>query len=130
MLSCMSLGVSGRNQLVARRFGRGSRARSGTTGGWDGILTDDAKCVLHAFRDGRRFSIGMTERAVASDPRRTQVALEQLTLLGYIKQVHVGAAQLYSLTVTGCDFGRHLADAASVHTIRSHRASGKDLILT
>lgn len=81
-------------------------------------MTDDAKRILHAFRDGRRFSIGMAERAVAGDPRRTHVALEHLTRLGYVKHVQVGAAQLHSLTVTGRDLGQHLADTASVNSTR------------
>ncbi len=80
------------------------------------MVTDEAKRVLHAFRDGRRFSFGMVQEAVASDPRRVRIALEQATRLGYVVRVPFEAADLYRLTVTGRDLGQHLADTASAHT--------------
>ncbi|WP_420447546.1 hypothetical protein [Candidatus Palauibacter sp.] len=80
------------------------------------MVTDEAKRVLHAFRDGRRFSFGMVQEAAASDPRRARIALEQATRLGYVVRVSFEAADLYRLTVTGRDLGQHLADTAYAHT--------------
>ena len=79
-------------------------------------MTDEAKRVLHAFRDGRRFSIGMVQQFAASDPRRARIVLERLRRLGYVREAQIGAARLYRLAAKGRDLGRHLADTASVHT--------------
>ncbi|WP_420438278.1 hypothetical protein [Candidatus Palauibacter sp.] len=80
------------------------------------MVTDEAKRVLHAFREGRSFSVDMVKDAVASDPRRVRIALERLTRLGYIVRVPFGAVDHYRLTVTGRDLGQHLADTAPAHT--------------
>lgn len=84
-------------------------------------MTDEAKRVLHAFRDGCRFSVGMVQDATASTPRHARVVLEQLIRLGYCVTAPVGSADLYRLTVTGRDLGQHLTDTASAHTGISER---------
>ena len=84
-------------------------------------MTDDAKRVLHAFRDGRRFSVGMVREATEGAPRHARVVLEQLIRSGYSVRAPVGPADLYRLTVTGRDLGQHLADTASAHTVISGR---------
>ncbi|MDE0393507.1 MAG: hypothetical protein OYK82_01895 [Gammaproteobacteria bacterium] len=75
-------------------------------------MTGEAKRVLRAFRDGRRFSGGMMQRITASAPRRAHLVLGRLDRWGYV----VRSADLYRLTVTGRDLGQHLADTAVVHT--------------
>lgn len=86
-------------------------------------MTDEAKRVLHAFRDGRRFSIGMMQQATAGAPRQARLVLERLAKLGYVMRAPVGPANLYRLTVKGRDLGQHLADTASAHTGISGRMS-------
>jgi len=80
------------------------------------MVTDEAKRVLHAFRDGRRFSVGMVQDANESTPRQARSLLERLARLGYVVRAPVGPADLYRLTVTGRDLGQHLADTASAYT--------------
>ncbi|MDE0259935.1 MAG: hypothetical protein OXR82_16315 [Gammaproteobacteria bacterium] len=79
-------------------------------------MTDEAKRVLHAFRDGRRFSIGMVREATVGAPGHARVVLEQLIQSGYTVRAPVGPADLYRLTLKGRDLGQHLADTASAHT--------------
>ena len=100
-----------------------SAGGQGKTWGWEGIVTDEAKRVLHAFRDGRRFSVRMVQEATLGAPRHARVILEQLIQLGYGVRSSVGPAELYRLTLKGRDLGRHLADTASAHTGISGRVS-------